>query len=85
MAGPGQRRPGEAVDSFVLTLDIPAERFRAWYAGAVRDVVARAEDGRRVQFPASALRPFVTHDGVHGRFRLRIDGAQRLISLERLG
>ena len=35
-------------------------------------------DGCLLRFPVSALRPFVTREGVHGRFRIRCDAAQRL-------
>lgn len=65
-------------------LDIDAEDYLAYYRGSAREVLVRAEDGRRVRFPASALQPFVTRDGVHGRFELRFDAGHRLLGLQRL-
>jgi hypothetical protein len=66
-------------------LDISAEDYLAYYQGAVRDVLVRAEDGRRVKFPAGALQPHITRDGIHGRFELRFDANHKLIGLQRLG
>jgi len=47
-------------------------------------VVVQGRDGQRLQFPASALRPFVTETGVHGEFRLRFDKNFQLINIERI-
>lgn len=65
-------------------LDISAEDYLAYYKGAARDVVVRAEDGRRVKFPAGALQTHITRDGIHGRFELRFDTNHKLIGLLRL-
>lgn len=66
-------------------LDISADDYLAYYQGVARDVVVRAEDGRRVQFPAGALQPFITHQGIHGRFELCFDANHKLVGLQRLG
>jgi hypothetical protein len=66
-----------------LSLDIPADELARYYQGA-RRVVATAEDGRRVQFPASALQRFVTRAGVSGRFELHIDERGKLLEIRRL-
>lgn len=65
-------------------LHISADDYLAYYQGVSRDVVVRAEDGRRVKFPAGALQPFITRDGIHGRFELRFDANHKLIGLHRL-
>ncbi|MCG5515315.1 MULTISPECIES: DUF2835 domain-containing protein [Ectothiorhodospira] len=66
-------------------LDIPRDEFLRYYSGSAASVVASSQEGRTVRFPASALRPHVTHDGVRGRFRLTVDDQFRLQSLERIG
>ena len=66
-------------------LAISADDYLAYYQGAARAVVVQAEDGRRVRFPAGALQPFVTHQGIHGRFELRFDAGHKLQSLRRIG
>lgn len=65
-------------------LDITADDYLAYYQGVVRDVVVRAEDGRRVRFPAGALQPFITHQGIQGRFELRFDANHKFLGLQRL-
>jgi hypothetical protein len=77
---------GSGQDSvFEVTLDISAAELQRLYRGEARVVVARTQDGQVVRFPAMALRPFVSHDGVRGRFRVRCDEARRLRGIERLG
>lgn len=66
-------------------LDIGAERYLSYYQGVARQVIATTREGQRVQFPAERLRPFVTHDGVHGEFALEFDANNRFVALRRLG
>ncbi len=65
-------------------LFISPDELLRYYRGQARTVTVTAEDGQRVQFPASALRPFVTKDGISGRFSLRFDHNNRLAGLVRL-
>ena len=67
-----------------FSLDISSEDYLRYYRGSAHSVVVRAEDGRKVRFPASNLRPFVTREGVHGRFELLLDEENRLQELRRL-
>ena len=74
--------------SIVIDLAIDAEALKRLYRGISRTVVARARDGRWVQFPAQALRSHVgahgVSHGVYGAFALHVaDG--RLTTMERLG
>lgn len=66
-------------------LAIPAEKYLAYYAGAVRQVVVTLANGQTLQFPADNLRAFVTREGVHGEFVLRVDARNKLQGLERVG
>ncbi|MCE9682808.1 DUF2835 domain-containing protein [Halomonas alkalisoli] len=70
------------------TIDVVIELSRdaclAHYEGRVGQVMARSLDGRRVVFPAEALRRVVTQDGVHGRFRLTFSDAGRFVAIERI-
>lgn len=67
-----------------FTLDIPAQEMARYYRGSATRVLVHAADGRRVQIPAANLRPFVTRDGVQGRFCLTVDADYRLLHLERV-
>jgi hypothetical protein len=67
-----------------FTLSISPEQYHRYYRGSVNSVVTRAEDGRTLRFPAEQLRPFVSHSGIHGRFRIDFDSNNKLIGLTKL-
>ncbi len=69
-------------NSIRFRLAISAEEFLAYYQGGARDVVACSEDNKTVRFPASAIRKFVTHDGIFGDFEITFDEDNKLISLD---
>ena len=68
--------------SIRFRLAISAEEYLAYYRGSAQVVVARSEDNRIVRFPASAIRKFVTRDGVFGRFEITFDENNKLIGIE---
>ncbi|RMF16087.1 MAG: DUF2835 family protein [Gammaproteobacteria bacterium] len=71
--------------SLSLTLNLSPETLHRLYREPVQVVHAVADDGRRVQFPVSAIRPYITRDGVKGRFELVFSDSFRLLELRRLG
>lgn len=72
------------VNELILPLNISPEEMLAYYRGEVANVFAVSEDGRSVVFPAHVLRPFMTHTGIVGRFRLVYDDHGRYRFIERL-
>lgn len=64
-----------------LQITIPANDYLAYYRGDVDTVVARANDGRVIRFPADVLRPVLTHKGIDGEFLLKIDENDKFVSL----
>ena len=64
-------------------LKISQSDYLRYYRGAASNVVAHAYDGRRIQFPAASLRPFVSHDGIEGEFVLVMDENNKLVELRR--
>ncbi|MDO3382209.1 DUF2835 domain-containing protein [Gilvimarinus algae] len=73
--------PNNAV---ILNLTISAEKLERWYEGSAREVLAYSVDGRKIRFPVSILRPFVTHSGIRGRFQIVFDGDNRFKSIHRI-
>lgn len=63
-------------------LAISAEDYLAYYQGSAQVVVARSEDNKTIRFPASAIRKFVTHDGIDGEFEITIDKNNKLIAIQ---
>ncbi len=70
--------------SLIISLAISADDFVRLYQGSATDVIAKASTGETVRFPANILRPHVTREGVHGRFRLSFDEAGKFRSIERV-
>lgn len=71
--------------SFVIfDLHLDSEQYLKWYRGTARQVVVTARDGRKIQFPAKVLQPFVTHSGISGTFALYFDDDHRYKEIRRL-
>ena len=67
-----------------VRLNISAERFQAYYSGEVDTVLATADDGRTVKFPARVLRPFFSFQGVRGRFEIIYDEQMKFQSIHQI-
>ena len=65
-------------------LDISHQQYLQYYSGTVRQILVQTHDNIKIQFPAQFMQRFVSHAGVHGRFRVVIDENNRLVSLDRL-
>ena len=68
-----------------FVLAISAEQYRRYYRGQAHVVQVRSVEGEIVQFPASVLKPHLTHAGIHGRFVLQVDADHRVAGLRRIG
>lgn len=67
-----------------ISLSISAEEYLKTYQTVGRVVVTPDLDGKRVRFPASILRPFVTHRGINGLFEIAFDKQGKFSSIRRL-
>lgn len=65
-------------------LSISEQQFLGYYRGEARVISVIAEDGRRVEFPADHLRPYIRHDGVQGHFELQFSDAGKFVALVKL-
>ncbi len=72
------------MNALEFTLHFTPDEVLRYYRGEARNVVARLDDGRSIQFPAGALQKVVTENGVHGRFRLLFDANHKFKGLERV-
>ena len=68
--------------SIRFRLAISAEEYLAYYQGSAQVVVARSDDNKTIRFPASAIRKFVTSDGVFGSFEISFDENNKLIAIQ---
>jgi len=68
-----------------ISISISAQDYLAHYQGTVNEVVARSSDGRNIRFPSTILQPFVSHEGIHGRFVINFDSSNKFHSIKRIG
>jgi len=66
-----------------FSIKIAPEEIKKYYQGSARNVVARASNGLKIQFPANLLLPYVAHNGVCGHFVLTYDENGKVESLLR--
>ena len=72
------------MSSITVTLAINTQEFARLYRGQARDVICTAKDGRTVQFPATVLRQFLTHDGVYGDFKIFFSANNKFLKIEKI-
>ena len=66
-------------------LSISAEQYKAYYQGKVQFIQVQSVDGRRIRFPANAVRQYLTMDGIHGEFEIQFDQNNKLIGVVKRG
>lgn len=72
------------LNAVIVNIYISPDEYQRWYQGSAKNVHATTVDGRSVQFPAPILRPFVTREGIRGRFRIQFDGKNRFQAIEKI-
>ena len=68
----------------LIDIRITSEEFMKLYAGSAKNAHGVARDGRRIQFPANILRPFLMHTGVSGSFEIEFDEKMKFTSIRRI-
>ncbi len=69
---------------YTFRVALTSEQLLALYRGEAQRFSVMSEQGLRIELPIHHLRRFVSHGGIHGRFRLTTDENHRFIDLERL-
>ena len=67
---------------FSLTIDA-AEYLRVYEDPSIV-VNVQTHEGLSLQFPADKLKPYLTHSGISGEFRIGFDANNKFVLLERL-
>ena len=70
-----------ASQTILFQLAISADEYLAYYQGSIKNVQVRTKDNRVIQFPASAIQEFLTHDGIYGAFEIQFDTKNKLIGV----
>lgn len=66
-----------------LDIYLSADELQKAYRG-VDMVNAVSTDGRRVRFPVKILWPYITHDGIRGRFQIEFSDNGKFKAIERV-
>jgi len=73
-----------AYKEYIVPLSITADAYRRLYSGDARNILAHDQEGRKIQFPALSLRPFVSHEGIRGTFIIRVNDQNKLAGIRRV-
>jgi len=69
---------------FRFSLDVTPEQYLAYYRCVAQTISVRADDGRRVVFPAGNIRPFLTETGIQGHFEMEVTAENKFVRIRRL-
>ena len=67
-----------------FTLNISADQFLNVYRGVARKISVLADDGRRIEFPASKIHTYLTRDGIQGHFEMELTPANKFIAIRKI-
>ncbi len=70
---------------YFFHLQLSQQELMRYYQGTASNVRVVSECGHRLQFPASRLRPFMTRNGISGRFQLTVSSANQFLNLKKIG
>jgi hypothetical protein len=71
--------------SIRFNLSSSSEQFLQVYQGIAKNVTARTDDGKVIQFPAQHIKSFLTHDGIYGYFEMTFSAEHKFMGIKRLG
>ena len=76
--------PAANSHSFTFRLNLSADKYKAFYQGQVQNIQVLSHEGKTIRFPASAVRQFLTAEGVYGEFAIEIDENNKLLGVSRV-
>lgn len=65
-------------------LDLSYEQYLAVYQGTAKTVIAIADDGRRIQFPAGNIQRYLSKAGIKGYFEMELTAENKFIGIKKL-
>nr|WP_136249490.1 DUF2835 family protein [Ningiella ruwaisensis] len=54
------------------------------YSASIRFVIVQAHSGEKIRLPKENLKRFLMPDGIHGRFEMRINDQNKILSINRI-
>jgi len=71
--------------SIKFSLKLSYDKYLSFYKGHAQHVLVTAFDGRKIQFPAEILKPYLTREGISGVFIIHFDNRNKYQSLQKIG
>ncbi|GAB4274986.1 MAG: hypothetical protein Kow0065_23030 [Methylomicrobium sp.] len=65
-------------------LNLSYDQYLSVYQGVAKTVSVVADDGRRIQFPAGNIQPFLTKQGIQGYFEMELTPQYKFIGIKKL-
>jgi hypothetical protein len=65
-------------------LNLNYDQYLAVYQGVAKTVIAKADDGRNITFPASNIQRYLSKTGIHGYFEMELTAQNKFVAIKRL-
>jgi hypothetical protein len=65
-------------------LNLSYDQFLSVYQGLAKNVIATADDGRTIQFPAGKIQRYLTKDGIQGYFQMELTPHNKFVAISRI-
>jgi len=73
-------------DSAILYfyLDLTHDEVLGYYKGHYRSIRTLTVDDVRIEFPVTAIKPFIMENGIHGLFSIEFDSNNKLLAVKKV-
>lgn len=69
---------------FVFSINMSYQKCSELYLDHIKNVVVTSQCGKRIQIPKINLKPFLKHNGIVGKFKLKLDENNKIIDISYL-
>lgn len=70
--------------TFYFHIDIYYTIFKEYYMSPNAQVLVTCEGGQQIKLSASYFRPYLTHEGVIGKFKITLDKNNKITDLKKI-
>ncbi|MFK5893407.1 MAG: DUF2835 family protein [Pseudomonadota bacterium] len=67
-----------------FSINITLQRYLDILYSPVRQVIVQSHNGKKIQFAARYLKPFVTQSGINGHFRIVYSAENKFVRMEKV-
>ena len=72
------------MNQYIFNVSLTYNQFLPIYEGAVDKIIVTDTTGRTIELPASHFKPYLTPDGISGKFKLITEKSGKFNSLTRI-